>query len=122
MQHRFDKIYRFAARSHDKYKSACRGFFVTTQSVRFMTHILCNNPVNKKTVVEFTGGKGMKIDKETVIIICIMAIMGAIGIVSLCGAVLGISFAKLGLATVLGLVLGTAGLIFGVLVIANTKC
>ncbi len=64
----------------------------------------------------------MKIDKETIMTICIMAIMGAIGIVSLFGAVLGVSFAKLGLATVLGLILGTAGLIFGVLVIANTKC
>lgn len=87
-----------------------------------MTHIICDNPVNKKTVVEFIGEKVMKIDKETVMTICIMAIMGAIGIVSLFGAVLGVSFAKLGFATVLGLILGTAGLIFGVLVIANTKC
>ena len=97
-------------------------FFVTTQSVRFMTHILCDNPVNKKTAVEFTGGKVMKIDKETIMIIAIMALMGAIGIVSLLGAMFGISFAKLGAATVSGLVLGAAGLIFGVLIIANTKC
>lgn len=64
----------------------------------------------------------MKIDKETIMIIAIMALMGAIGIVSLLGAMFGISFAKLGAATVSGLVLGAAGLIFGVLIIANTKC
>ena len=87
-----------------------------------MTHILWDNPVNKKTEVEFTGGKVMKIDKETIMIIAIMALMGAVGIVSLFGAVFGISFAKLGAVTVSGLVFGTAGLIFGVLIIANTKC
>lgn len=87
-----------------------------------MTHILWDNPVNKKTEVEFTGGKVMKIDKETIMIIAIMAFMGAVGIVSLLGAMFGISFAKLGAVTVSGLVLGTAGLIFGVLIIANTKC
>ena len=78
--------------------------------------------VNKKTEVKFTGEKVMKIDKETIIIIAIMALMGAVGIVSLLGAVFGISFAKLGAVTVSGLVFGTAGLIFGVLIIANTKC
>ncbi|MDD6631307.1 MAG: hypothetical protein SOT58_13140 [Agathobacter sp.] len=87
-----------------------------------MTHILWDNPVNKKTEVKFTGEKVMKIDKETIIIIAIMALMGAVGIVSLLGAVFGISFAKLGAVTVSGLVFGTAGLIFGVLIIANTKC
>ena len=87
-----------------------------------MTHILWDNPVNKKIEVEFTGGKVMKIDKETIMIIAIMALMGAVGIVSLLGAMFGISFAKLGTVTVSGLVLGTAGLIFGVLIIANTKC
>ena len=87
-----------------------------------MTHILWDNPVNKKTEVKFTGEKVMKIDKETIIIIAIMALMGAVGIVSLLGAVCGISFAKLGAVTVSGLVFGTAGLIFGVLIIANTKC
>lgn len=87
-----------------------------------MTHILWDNPVNKKTKVKFTGEKVMKIDKETIIIIAIMALMGAVGIVSLLGAVFGISFAKLGAVTVSGLVFGTAGLIFGVLIIANTKC
>lgn len=92
-----------------------------------------DNPVNKKVkepvkgenispLIGFTGGKVMKLDKETIMIIAIMAIMGAIGIVSLLGAMLGISFAKLGAATVSGLLLGTAGLIFGVLIIANTKC
>lgn len=92
-----------------------------------------DNPVNKKVkeqvkgenispLIRFTGGKVMKLDKETIMIIAIMAIMGAIGIVSLLGAMLGISFAKLGAATVSGLLLGTAGLIFGVLIIANTKC
>lgn len=64
----------------------------------------------------------MKLDRETIMIIAIMAIMGAIGIVSLLGAMLGISFAKLGAVTVSGLLLGTAGLIFGILIIANTKC
>lgn len=87
-----------------------------------MTHILWDNPVNKKTEVKFTGEEVMKIDKETIIIIAIMALMGAVGIVSLLGAVFGISFAKLGTVTVSGLVFGTAGLIFGVLIIANTKC
>lgn len=87
-----------------------------------MTHILWDNPVNKKTEVKFTGEEVMKIDKETIIIIAIMALMGAVGIVSLLGAVFGISFAKLGAVTVSGLVFGTAGLIFGVLIIANTKC
>lgn len=87
-----------------------------------MTHILWDNPVNKKTKVKFTGEKVMKINKETIIIIAIMALMGAVGIVSLLGAVFGISFAKLGAVTVSGLVFGTAGLIFGVLIIANTKC
>ena len=87
-----------------------------------MTHILWDNPVNKTTKVKFTGEKVMKIDKETIIIIAIMALMGAVGIVSLLGAVFGISFAKLGAVTVSGLVFGTAGLIFGVLIIANTKC
>ena len=87
-----------------------------------MTHILWDNPVNKKTEVKFIGEEVMKIDKETIIIIAIMALMGAIGIVSLLGAMLGISFAKLGAVTVSGLLLGTAGLIFGVLIIANTKC
>ena len=87
-----------------------------------MTHILWDNPVNKKTEVKFTGEQVMKIDKETIIIIAIMALMGAVGIVSLLGAVFGISFAKLGAVTVSGLVFGTAGLIFGVLIIANTKC
>lgn len=87
-----------------------------------MTHILWDNPVNKKTEVKFTGEKVMKINKETIIIITIMALMGAVGIVSLLGAVFGISFAKLGAVTVSGLVFGTAGLIFGVLIIANTKC
>ena len=51
-----------------------------------------------------------------------MAIMGAIGIVTLIGAIFGLSFAKLGMITVLGLIVGVAGLIFGALVIANTKC
>lgn len=87
-----------------------------------MTHILWDNPVNKKTEVKFTGEEVMKIDKETIIIIAIMALMGAVGIVSLLGAVFGISFAKLGAVTVSGLVFGTAGLIFGALIIANTKC
>lgn len=87
-----------------------------------MTHILWDNPVSKKTEVKFTGEKVMKINKETIIIIAIMALMGAVGIVSLLGAVFGISFAKLGAVTVSGLVFGTAGLIFGVLIIANTKC
>ena len=87
-----------------------------------MTHILWDNPVNKKTEVKFTGEEVMKIDKETIIIIAIKALMGAVGIVSLLGAVFGISFAKLGAVTVSGLVFGTAGLIFGILIIANTKC
>ena len=73
-----------------------------------MTHILWDNPVNKKTEVKFIGEEVMKIDKETIIIIAIMALMGAIGIVSLLGAMLGISFAKLGAVTVSGLLLGTA--------------
>lgn len=64
----------------------------------------------------------MELDKETIITILIIAIMGAIGIVTLVGAMFGLSFAKLGIITVLGLIVGVAGLIFGALVIANTKC
>ena len=64
----------------------------------------------------------MELDKETIITILIMAIMGSIGVVTLVGAMLGLSFAKLGIITVLGLIVGVAGLIFGALVIANTKC
>ena len=64
----------------------------------------------------------MELDKETIITILIIAIMGGIGIVTLVGAMFGLSFAKLGIITVLGLIVGVAGLIFGALVIANTKC
>lgn len=61
----------------------------------------------------------MNKEKETILIIAAMALMGAIGCVSLIFALFGIDVARIGFGSFLGFVTGLSGIFFVLLMIGN---
>lgn len=58
-------------------------------------------------------------DRETVLVIMMMSVMGAVGIVLLGCGLMEVTFSQIGLGTGVGLLSGVAGLLFSGLLLIN---
>lgn len=61
----------------------------------------------------------MNKEKETIIITAVMALMGAIGSVTLVCAILEVDVARLGFGNFVGFVTGLGGIFFAILMLGN---
>lgn len=61
----------------------------------------------------------MNKERETILIIAVMALMGAIGSVALVCALFGVDVVRLGIGNFIGFVTGLSGIFFTILMLGN---
>lgn len=59
----------------------------------------------------------MGINRELILIMAVMAVMGAIGILTLFGGIMGIAVLEKGVWTVMGMLSGLSGILFGIILL-----